>query len=130
MRMPAHRILIIEDDEVAAEILKQYVAQYEPEAEVDVCWNGVEALVRFQQFQPDLVLLDYMMPKFDGLEFVRAIRSLQPEGVCPILVISAYIDRERAEQFRQLGISHVLAKPVSAADFRSAVARLLPKKPA
>lgn len=106
-------VLIIDDDEVAAEILQEYVLLNHPDARVEWCWNGYEALLKIEEFMPDVVFVDYMMPKLDGMEFITTLKKL---GTCKsayIAVISAYVDKERAEKFMGIGADIVLSKPVS-----------------
>lgn len=106
------RILIIEDDEIAAEIMQQYVRLVRPSAKVDWCWNGYEALVLVGELKPDLILLDYMMPKLDGLEFLQTIKHLKNYEHCKIAVVSAYVDREKEREFLEQGADFVLPKPL------------------
>jgi len=106
------RILIIEDDEIAAEIMQQYVRLVRPNAKVDWCWNGYEALVLVGELKPDLILLDYMMPKLDGLEFLQTIKHLKNHENCKIAVVSAYVDREKEREFLEQGADFVLPKPL------------------
>ena len=65
------RILVVDDDQVIQQLLKVNL-ELEGYA-VEVASDGEEALVLFDQFQPDLVLLDIMMPKLDGWEVARRL---------------------------------------------------------
>ncbi len=107
-------VLIIEDDEVAAEIIEKMVQHRRPDARVEWCWNGYEALVRVKDLQPDLIFLDFMMPKFDGLLFLRDLKKLDTETPPQVVVVSAFVDDERAKEFTAAGADSVLAKPVNA----------------
>ena len=106
-------ILIVEDDEVAAEILQQFILQHRSKAKVEWCWNGFEALVKVQEIEPDLVFLDYMMPKLDGMEFIAALKELQACKKSYITVISAYVDESKEKEFLQMGVDEVLSKPIN-----------------
>ena len=106
------RILIIEDDEIAAEILQQYIRHLRPNAKIDWCWNGYEALVLIGELKPELVFLDYMMPKLDGLEFLHSIKHLKSCENCKIAVVSAFVDRDKEREFFEQGADYVLPKPL------------------
>lgn len=123
-------VLIVEDDEVAAEILQQFVHHHRPQARVEWCWNGYEALVRVQDFQPDLILLDYMMPKLDGREFIATLRTLDSCRGCHIAVISAYVDRINEKGFLDLGAQEVLSKPVNSAQIAALLDRVAAERAA
>ncbi|MDP8223775.1 MAG: response regulator [Candidatus Lernaella stagnicola] len=105
-------ILIIEDDEVAAEILQNFVQNKFPDARVEWCWNGYEALVRVADFGPDLIFLDYMMPKIDGTLFLRDLKCLESKGACKVAIVSAYVDEDRRREFLDVGADYVVDKPI------------------
>ena len=106
-------VLIIEDDEIAAEIIQKMVQHHRPQARVAWCWNGYEALVRIQEVQPDVIFLDYMMPKLDGLEFLNNLRHLEPSKPYLIAIVSAYVDKLNDPDLLALGVDAVMPKPIS-----------------
>ncbi len=122
-------ILVIEDDEVAAEILQQFIHQYHPKAKVEWCWNGFEALVRVEEVKPDLIFLDFMMPKIDGMEFLQAIKdSGALSKTVRIIVVSAYVDEARKAKFLKMGVDEVLSKPINIEAIEAAVSRVEQKQ--
>src|SRR2546422_617629 len=79
----ARRILVVDDDPMVATTVQRVLR---PEGyEVDVALGGQEALERARAHQPDLVVLDLMMPGIDGLEVCRQLRAT---GTLPILVLT------------------------------------------
>ena len=90
----ARRILVVDDDPMVATTVQRVLR---PEGyEVDVALGGQEALERARAHQPDLVVLDLMMPGIDGLEVCRQLRAT---GTLPILMLTARsgtLDRVRA----------------------------------
>ena len=106
-------VLIVEDDEVAAEILQKFVTLKDPDSYVEWCWNGYEALVRIEELRPDVILLDYMMPNLDGKHFLSILKELEPSMDSRIVVVSAYVSKENEQMFYDMGADDVLAKPVS-----------------
>lgn len=121
-------VLIVEDNEVDAELLKQIVERACENCTTDWCWNGLEALVRLGSSTPDLIILDYMMPKTDGMEFLRNVRALETARSAHIAVISAFVDPANADRFRELGADDVLAKPVQVKDVADIIRRARQRK--
>ncbi|MBW4082592.1 response regulator transcription factor [Paenibacillus sp. S150] len=82
--MASERIMIVEDEQEIAELLKDYleIERYE----VIISHDGEEALQNFRQFHPQLVILDIMLPKLDGMEVCRSIRA---ESDVPVIMLSA-----------------------------------------
>lgn len=82
--MSAEKILIIEDEPELAEILRDYLQAEGFHTYLAV--DGEDGLEKFHSFSPHLVILDIMMPKLDGMEVCRLIRS---KSSVPILILSA-----------------------------------------
>lgn len=110
--MAIQSVMIIEDDEIAAEILQKYIHHYSSDIHIEWSWNGYEALVRIQEVRPQIIFLDYMMPKFDGLEFLKSIKELNTIRDTKIAIISAYVDKYNEDKFISLGADFVLPKPI------------------
>jgi DNA-binding response OmpR family regulator len=72
----ATRVLVVDDEPMVREVLARYLAK-EGYA-VDVAEDGEQALAAYAQALPDLVLLDLMLPRIDGLEVFRRIREQAP----------------------------------------------------
>jgi signal transduction histidine kinase/DNA-binding response OmpR family regulator len=91
------RALIVEDDEPSRSMLRRTLEELE--WEVQEAENGQEGLERIDEVQPDLILLDLMMPVMDGFEFVDEVRKRGDLQSTPIIVVSAkdltLKDRER-----------------------------------
>jgi CheY-like chemotaxis protein len=114
--MASLSVLIIDDNEVDAELLQRIVERYSKESLVEWCWDGLEALVRVGTVKPDLIFLDYMMPKTDGMDFLKSVRELKALKNCRIAVVSAFVDPNNASHFYKLGADEVLSKPVQVKD--------------
>ena len=84
--MEKKRILLV-DDEDGIQLL--YREEFEDEGyTVDSAYNGVEALVKFRENPPDLVILDINMPGMNGIEVLRQMKELRAN--LPIILSSAY----------------------------------------
>ena len=114
--MAGERILIVEDEPRIAEVLARYL-----EAEgfrTERARDGEEALARFRLFEPDLVLLDLMIPGPDGLELTRRWRS---QHAVPIIMITARTGELDRVLGLELGADDYITKPFSP---REVVARV------
>ena len=69
----SNKILIVDDNQANCELLEAYLSEIECEVEMAV--DGAEALTKVESFQPDIVLLDIMMPKLSGFEVCQRLKS-------------------------------------------------------
>ncbi len=84
--------------------------------------NGVEAVAKFEELRPDVVLLDVTMPEMDGLEALRRIRSIDPEA--KVAMITALGSQEVVMEALRSGASEFLVKPVGRQNLAEAIERL------
>ncbi|GBF74728.1 DNA-binding response regulator [Paenibacillus sp. 598K] len=78
------RIMVVDDELEIAELIKDYLE--EEQYDVIISTDGKECLARFREYQPQLVILDIMLPGLDGMEVCRTIRA---ESNIPIIMLSA-----------------------------------------
>ena len=108
--MPKKKILVVDDSQDALNILEAVLKR--GGFKVQVVSNGEEALRKIRKFPPDLVLLDMMMPKMDGLEVCRILKGDPGLSHIPILMLSAKDDPALHERALQVGASAFIEKPV------------------
>ena len=118
---PKKRILIIEDESHIAEGLKLNLSLQD--YEVEIADNGNAGLKVWKTWQPDLIVLDIMLPGIDGLSVLRSIR-LEDERL-PILILSAKTDMDYKVKGLSYGVDDYLTKPFSLEEFLLRVERLL-----
>ena len=102
------RVLVVDDEPELRAVLVEYLQG--KGFEVLQVGGGEEALRRFPEFRPHIVLLDIMMPGLSGVETLRRIKTLQP-GIA-VIMVSAIEDQEAARQTLVLGAASYVAKPV------------------
>ena len=78
---------------------------------IDSCSSGTEALERVPAFQPDLILLDVMMPEMNGEETFRRLKQMPALAHIPVVFMTAKAQTHEVEHYRSLGVSEVIAKP-------------------
>lgn len=114
------RILIAEDDLVSRKYITKILGQY---GECDVTVDGMEALdaylMAMKEEKPyDLICLDIMMPKVDGVRVLKAIRTLEKQQAVPtkerakIVMLSALSDKEYVTKAFEIGCEAYATKPV------------------
>lgn len=102
------RILIVEDEPVIAMVyLNKFVRCG---FAVEIAKDGVEGLAMIASWKPDLILLDVMLPRIDGLELLRKIRTESATRSTPVIVYSNAFTSSIADQARKLGASHLMSK--------------------
>lgn len=69
------RVLIVDDEVEITRLLQRAFARHVGLFETEVCHNGIEALIRIGQAPPDLVILDIILPKMDGMQVCRVLKS-------------------------------------------------------
>lgn len=107
------RILIIDDDQILAGLL-QLTMELEG-FDVTVEHDGEAGLKRLAAERFDLVLLDLIMPKVDGIKFLRLLADSGDQRP-PIMIISSAIDEGNVGKFRSLGVVDIARKPVEPAE--------------
>ena len=75
------------------------------------CENGRVALDAMEEFRPDLLLLDVMMPEMDGPTLLKTLRAGGPFAHTPAIFLTAKVQAHEVEQYLALGACAVLAKP-------------------
>lgn len=107
--MPA-RILYVDDENDIREIA-QMSLELDPEFEVRSCSSGIEALTDAADWQPDLILLDVMMPDMDGPETLRRLADSPLTASIPVVFITARTQTHEVERYLAMGAVGVIAKP-------------------
>ncbi|HEU4404646.1 MAG TPA: hybrid sensor histidine kinase/response regulator [Polyangiaceae bacterium] len=104
------RVLIVDDEARNLELLDALLRPLG--AEVVRAYGGREALALFEEREPDLVLLDLMMPGFDGLDTMAHIRARPGGGEVPVVLVTAHAEREQRLRGIEAGADEFLEKPV------------------
>jgi DNA-binding response OmpR family regulator len=120
------RILVVDDDRVIQQLLKVNL-ELEGYA-VEVADDGEEALAQFELFRPDLVLLDIMMPKLDGWEVCRRLKSDPDSARVPIVLLSARAQDADVQRGTDLGVAAYVTKPFDPISLLDLIADLIAKE--
>lgn len=117
------KILIIDDEEVNLEVFKAVLAGYSYQLYFAV--DGREGIEQSIAIQPDLILLDLMMPHVDGFEVLETVRRDENLKHTPIVMITAVTDRGSRLKALELGADDFLNKPIDTTEITIRVKNLL-----
>jgi len=106
----ALRILLIEDD-LDIQRMVQLSLRYQGGHTVSVASGGVEGLQKAAAENPDLILLDVMMPEMDGYETCKALKTQPGTRHIPVVFLSARAQQAEIQKGRELGAVGYLVKP-------------------
>ncbi len=117
------RILIVDDEKPITTLLTQ---TFEQEGhQVLTANNGIDCMNKMSSFRPDVVIMDIMMPKLDGVDTTRLIRRNQNYGDTVIVALSAKGDQESRNNMREAGANLFMRKPFVIAKLVARVNQIL-----
>ncbi len=114
------RALIVDDNEQITEVLKSFALK--EGIEVDIAFDGLEALKKFQEGDYDIVLLDIMMPRMDGYEVLKRIRQV---SMVPVILITAKGEDYERIMGLDYGADDYIVKPFSVAEVMARIRAIL-----
>ncbi len=100
------KVLVVDDEEHLTSLVKAYLIK--DGYQVSIANNGREGLVTARRVNPDIIILDIMMPEMDGYEFLRSYRT---ESDIPVIFLTAKVDEQERVLGLELGADDYLAKP-------------------
>lgn len=109
--MGLSRILIADDNAANRELLEAYLAGVS--CDIALAVDGQDTLDKASEFQPDLVLLDVMMPKLSGFEVCRKLKDNPKTAKIMVLMVTALNELGDVERAVQAGTDDFLSKPVN-----------------
>jgi NarL family two-component system response regulator LiaR len=113
------RVLIVDDHGVVREGLRAYL-ELEPDIQVvGEAKDGLEAVRRAAELQPDVVLMDLVMPNMDGVDATSRIKEQQP--ATHVIILTSFLDDERVVPAIRAGATSYLLKDVAASDLARAI---------
>ena len=102
------RALVVDDDDDTVEVLSEFL-EMKGVTVVGKAYNGKEAVELYQELSPDVVMLDIMMPSYDGFYAIDELRKADPD--VKIITITADLSTKTKRKLKELQVSPVLFKP-------------------
>jgi DNA-binding response OmpR family regulator len=124
--MPSPRVLIVDDEQPLARILS--FAFVNEGYRVDVATDGIDCMNKVATFAPDLVIMDIMMPKLDGIETIKLLRQNELHKGMGIAAMSAKTSPSTRDEALAAGADLFLRKPFQIATLVEQVEGLLASK--
>lgn len=115
------KILIIEDDVDVIDVLKLVLVDYETyfiERPHEVLMNLVGII---KDFSPDIIILDLMMPKVDGFQILKILKSEEGIENIPVLIITGYYSPQNIKKATELGVNDFLNKPFDIEELKAKI---------
>lgn len=117
------RVLIVDDEKPISTLLAQ---TFEQEGyEVYNAFDGIECMNRMATFRPDVVIMDIMMPKLDGVDTTRLIRRNRSYADTIVVALSAKSDEDTRRRMKEAGANLFMRKPFVIAKLLARVSRML-----
>lgn len=114
------RILVVDDEQMVVHSVRSYLEA--AHFEVISAYDGREAIAQFAAHQPDLIILDWMLPEIDGLTVAQRIRR---ESSVPIIMLTARVDEADRIAGLETGADDYVVKPFSARELEARVRAVL-----
>ena len=120
---PGQHVLVVEDNAINREVAREMLTL--AGLEVTEAHNGLEALRLIDQRTFDLVMMDVQMPELDGIEAVRAVRTIDHLRDLPVIAITAHAMLGDRERFIEAGMSDYVSKPIDETQLMKVLGRFL-----
>ncbi len=119
-------ILVLEDQPATQVLLTKQLgaAGYR----VTIAEDGLDGLMKLEQIRPDLIVIDILMPKLNGLDFARAIRAQEATRTIPTIFLTAKDDPQSMVDGINAGARYYITKPFEMADLLKKIARILQQR--
>ena len=126
--MATIRILHIDDEPDLREIIEISLG-LDPAFDIRSCESGTEGVVMAAEWQPDIILLDVMMPVMDGIATLMVLREKPETTHIPVIFMTARAQARELDRFRALGAFGVIAKPFDPMTLAASVRNYLQPRP-
>jgi excisionase family DNA binding protein len=118
-------VLIVDDEPDIREVVRRWLKELDDELRVEEACDGYEAGIKIGSMQPDLVILDVMMPRVDGISLCKSIKDNPKTQGVKVLAITAFPEQDNVRKMYDAGADLCLIKPLQMEHFRLEVIRLL-----
>ncbi|MBD2187024.1 response regulator [Pseudanabaena mucicola] len=116
-------VLIIDDEADNFDVIETLLS--DQDYQLHYAASGQDAITYLDTFQPDLILLDVMMPVMDGIEVCKLIKTLPKWQEVPIIMVTALNSKEDLAKCLNAGANDFISKPLSSLEFRARVQSML-----
>jgi DNA-binding response OmpR family regulator len=118
------RILLVDDDQELLQVLTDFLEE-EGRFQLRTASTGFDAGLVTREFQPDLILLDIMLPDINGREVCQRIKSDESTKWIKVIAISGMIEKEKIDELFSAGVDAYIQKPFKLQELLSRVGEML-----
>jgi len=118
------KILLVDDDRAIVSMISR-ILQVNRKYIIEAAYDGFSAGAKFNAFKPDLIILDVMMPKMNGLEICSLIRDDHKNKNIKIIIISGHVDESDTKKLFDLGANAYFPKPFNIKELKEKIENLL-----
>jgi len=118
-------VLVVDDEPNIRDIVARLLKELDPSMRVEEACDGYEAGIKIGSLQPDLVIMDVMMPRVDGISLCRSVRENPKTRHIKVLAITAFPEQDNVKKMYDAGADLCLIKPLQFEHFKLEVIRLL-----
>lgn len=124
--MGAKKILVIEDEQHVRQLVSRLLTKNG--FEVRAARDGLDGLKSLEEYEPDLIIADVMMPNLDGLTFVRALKSRKETQGIPVIFLTAKSEPLAMIEGINVGAKFYITKPFQIEDVLTKVRKVLTER--
>jgi excisionase family DNA binding protein len=118
-------VLVVDDEQDIREFIRRVLGEMAADLKIEEASDGYEAGIKVGSLHPDLVILDVMMPRVDGLQLCKSIRDNPETRAIKVLAITGFPEHDVIKRMYDAGADLCLIKPLQFEHFRLEVIRLL-----
>ncbi len=119
-----NKVLIVDDEPNVLEYIKDALEASERDYEIETAVDGYDALIKVGEFTPDLLIIDIRMPRLDGIEVCKRLKSNKQTRDMKILAVTAF-GADDMNSIIRAGADKCLPKPLKTSELQNNVVRLL-----
>ncbi|MBD3421134.1 MAG: response regulator [Chitinivibrionales bacterium] len=105
---PRKRVLILDDDHDTLDLLELFLFR---EFDVLTALNGFEGLRKAQEFMPDVIMTDIMMPVMNGISFINNLKKHAATSSIPVIAVTSFSEKHPIKSLMNIGFQDVITKP-------------------
>ena len=105
------RVVLVDDNREFCQLLEEYLNEQENISAVGVGYNGVEGLKLVKEKEPDILVLDLIMPHLDGIGVMEELNRLDLSSKVKTIILTAFGQEEVTKRVVELGANYYIMKP-------------------
>ena len=116
-------ILIVDDEPDNFDVIETLL--YDQDYQLHYAASGPEAIASLGMIEPDLILLDVMMPEMDGVEVCQQIKAMEQWKAVPIIMVTAFVSKQALAKCLHMGADDFISKPVNSIELNARISSML-----